>query len=447
MSNAAPHSPGIAREAQPHVQWNFWMCVWNGAVVTMGTALFAAETVLAGLAYRLTESSFYVGLLISLGAIGWLWPQIMVGHFVESVRRKMPVYGASALIRFTSLLLMAAAVYAWDGPPMALYFILLALFTIFSSAGGVCVVPFMDIMAKTVPHGRIPMVLAYRRMFGGFLGVLAGALAAYILSARSGIGYPGQYALLILLGALLNGAAYYMFYSVREPADPSPPARTSFGAFLKRGPAIFRDDGDYRKLYFYRCVWAFGAMSQAVFVPFALDRLQAPESYTGWFAGVVMLSGGIAGILWGKAAQRHGEVRTLRWSAIVLFMAPLTALLLAIGLRLPGASSWVAEYYLWPCLFMFAVGKGAVHGAEISWTVYVLSLAPGGRRPTYVAFMNALTVPVLFAPTAAGYIAQRFSYEAAFTVSCAAALLALAIALRMRQRAPREPDGDGEHAA
>ncbi|MBN2310787.1 MAG: hypothetical protein JXR94_17570, partial [Candidatus Hydrogenedentes bacterium] len=92
----------------PDARRNFILCVANGGLVMMGAAFFSPGTVLAALAQRLTGSTVCVGLLVSLGQVGFTWPQLFAGNLVEPFKRKMPVYAALATSRALVLFTLAA---------------------------------------------------------------------------------------------------------------------------------------------------------------------------------------------------------------------------------------------------------------------------------------------------------------------------------------------------
>ena len=431
MSNEAD------RTHNPHATRNFWLCVGNGGVVMMGMAFFAPGTVLAGLARNLTDSTFYVGLLISIGSVGWMWPQLFVGNFVESLPRKMPLYVVSAFARSSFLLAMAGAVYFWRGESAGLFWVVFFLYTLFASAGGIVVVPFMDILAKTVSQGNMPMVWAYRRLIGGALGFVAGLVGAYILSERSGLEFPSNYAALLLVGAVVCAVAYSLFMMVREPIEPVAAKRVPFMTFLKRGPVIFRKDQDFRRFFLLRGTWAFASMSQlALFVPMAVEYFGASDDVTGgWFTAIVLLSGASSSLLWGRAAQRFGEVRVMRMGAVLHIVGTLTAITLAVLHHVGPTAAGAARWYFPVYMLMYVCGSAAVNACDISGSVYLLALPSARLRPTYVAFMNTLYVPLLFAPTLAGFLAAYISYPATIALSCAAAVAAFIVAGTLRLRA------------
>jgi len=410
------------------------MCVGNGALSIGGMSFFAAETVLAGLAYRLTGSAVHVGLLTSFVAIGWQWPQLLVGSLVEHRPRKMPIYTGAAVCRVLALVAMAAAVAFWRGAPGAKYWVVLLLAGAFTSFGGMSVVSFLDVTAKAVPATERPMLFSYRRLFSGLVGFFAGGAVVRLLDEGSGLPYPQNYAVCILLGAVLCAAGYAMFISVREPIEPVPPDRAPFAQFLMRGLMLFKRDADYRRFYLLSWAWAVAAMSQPLLVPYAMREFNAPGSLLGWFTAAIMLVAGISSYAWGRLMRRYGEPAAFMIAALLLLFSPLTALALALLRPLDGVSAVLARHYVWPFLFMFACGTTAINGHLITRMVYLLSLPPAHLRATYVAFMNTLTIPLLCAPVAAGKLADGVSYAAAFGTSAAAALCAFGLSATLRTR-------------
>ena len=428
----------------PEVRWNFRWTVANGAIVMMGTAFFAFETVLAGLAESLTGSSICVGLLITVSAAGSTWPQLFVGHWIESKPRKMPLYQVAAGLRVMMLLSMAATVFLWRGSDAALYWLILIQLALFCSSGGMVVVPFMDIVGKSLPKRHQSMLWAYRRMLGGVLGFLASLVVVRVLSEQSGIRYPANYALLLLVGTVVCAVAYGCFMVVREPVGAISAARVPFKTFLKRGPQILRADDDYRRLNLLRYVWAGAAMAQAVFVPFVRSYFEAPTYLTGWFTAVVLLAGGLSSLVFGKTAQRWGEILVLRLCCLIMLLAPLFALLLA-GLHDFGPTAGLAaRWYVQVCILMYCCHTVALNGHMIAGLVYLLALPAPDLRPTYIAFLSVLTLPLLLAPTLAGALARTVGYPGTFFISCVFAVAAFVMAGRLTHREEgNRPNFDG----
>src|SRR5690606_29447150 len=128
----------------------------------------------------------------------------------------------------------------------------------------------------------------------------------YVLSDRSGLSYPLNYVVLFITGGLINSVAYGCFIAIREPVEEVESERKSFGAFFAGGMRVFRDDRDFRYYYYFRVCLYLAYMSQALLVPFAMDRFHTPLQATGLFAAGIALTGGLFSLLWGRVARRIG---------------------------------------------------------------------------------------------------------------------------------------------
>ncbi len=418
----------------PRERRNFWLCVGNGAGSEAGMAFFAYDTVMSGLAFRLTGSNVLVGLLTSTEAIGWLWPQIFVGSRIEHLERKMPTYDWSAVVRVLSHASMILSLYLCWQHPTLLYILLWLGCAIMSSAGGVCVIPFMDIIAKSIPSAHRSMLMGYRRLFGGLGASLAGLAVVYVLSPRSGLTYPYDYMTLLTAGLVVCAAAYWMFMRTDEPPGCAAPEPRPFMEFLRDGARIFMQDRDFRRFYVYRIGYHSGVMAHCLVVPFAMDTFHIPIAKTGWFVAAVALSAAFSSMIWGRIGQRWGESVLFRISTALMLCAPGTALAMALLAHSPGPAAWLAAHYLPLLLFIYVVHTIAVGGTGIAGTVYLLGLPPADRRPVYMAMMNTLSAPLTLTPVLAGGIAAVSSYSAAFAATFAASLFALAVSFRLRDQ-------------
>ena len=426
-------------------RFNFWMVVGNGSIITFGSAFFAVETVLSWLVLQLTGSSTCVGLLLSINSIGWLWPQVFVGSYVEHRERKMPVYRLTAFIRALSLVVMTVLLSVWSSHnPWLLYAILIAFFAVYSSGGGICVVPFMDIVGKAIPKHDTPSLFAYRQLFGGIFGGVAGWVVARVLSDQGGSYHLTEYAALMGVGASFNIVAYTMFGVVKEPIEPVSKVPVSVRDFLKRGPVLFKADQDYRRFYFFRCCWALTTMSQVLYLPYAKEVFHAPSRMTGWFTASITLVGGLSAAVWGQVSKSYSEVVLMRWIAVVMLLSPLTGLGMTLLAHIPGGTAFMSTHYVWVYMLMYGAASAATNGYSIAGSVYMLALAPPDRRPTYIAFMNTIGVPLMLAPVAAGTLVQYLTYPVMFLISVGAGLGALVCAFTLRSKlhgAPHAAEG------
>jgi len=432
VSDAAPIAANDA--LTPESRRTFWLLVGNGAIVTMGSAFYSFETVMAGLAFELTGSTLLVGLLVTVATSGWFWPQLIVGSRIQHLPEKMPAYRLSAFLRVSGVSSMIAATWLLSDRGEVLYWAILACTTLFAVGGGICVIPFMDILAKSIPVVHRPMLMAYRQSIGGVLGCAAGLITVYILGDHSGLAFPYNYLTLFVVGGAINSVAYFCVVAIREPVEAVNPEQQTFSGFIAGGVRVFREDRDFRYYFYYRVFLYLAYMSQSLLVPFAMARFETPLAATGLFAAGIALTGGVFSMLWGRIARRIGEVGLFPMVSLLAFVP--FAIMAALAF-LPEGNAFVqvlATYFHWVVLAVFACLTAARQGIDMAGSLYLLAMPPATLRPTYFAFMNSISAPLMLSPILAGWLAGSASFAMAFALSALAALGMVAVSLTLRRR-------------
>lgn len=429
-----PPSTTVNDALTPESRRTFWLLVGNGAIVTMGSVFYSFETVMAGLAFELTGSTLLVGLLVTVATSGWFWPQLIVGSRIQHLPEKMPTYRLSAFLRVSGVSCMIASTWLLSDRGEILYWAILACTTLFAVGGGICVIPFMDILAKSIPVVHRPMLMAYRQSIGGVLGCVAGLATVYILGEHSGLNYPYNYLTLFIVGGAINSVAYYCVVAIREPVEAVNPEQQTFGGFLAGGVRVFREDRDFRYYFYFRVCLYLAYMSQSLLVPFAMSRFDTPLEATGLFAAGIALTGGVFSLLWGRIARRIGEVGLFPLVSLLAFV-PFG--LMAVLAFLPEQNAIVqilAPRFHWVVLAVFACLTAARQGIDMAGSLYLLAMPPATLRPTYFAFMNSISAPLMLSPIFAGWLAGSASFVMAFALSAIAALGMVLVSLTLKKR-------------
>ena len=406
----------------------FWRISTAGVFFQGGAAAVDSSTIIAALVHGLTGSAYAVGAATAILRYGWLFPQLFVGYLAQRRRRRMPFYVVGAFGRAACLVAIAGLLAVAGALPIGLVIVLFfALWTTYAFVSGIVAVPYNDIVARSIASARRSRMLALRFFGGGLLGLVVAALAHQLLGA---VAFPGGYAAIVLLGAILLLASSVSFVSAGEPLAPLPAAAGGFVDFLRDGVAVFRDDRHFR-LFVY-AQWLGGAAAMAL--PFYI--LQATAAQGGAPQVAMLLAAQTTGALlsnalWGWWGDRHGK-RSLLEGVVLLRAAPP---LLTIA--------WVSIAGVWPvpALAGFAVVfllLGAVgNGITIAVIGYLMEISPDHRRPAYSGYFNAIVAPAALLPLAGAAIVEATSFTGVFVASLAAAVLQFLMVRRLRGVAKR----------
>ncbi len=402
----------------------FWRISTAGVFFEGGVAAVDSSTIIASLVHGLTGSPFAVGAAAAIQRYGWLFPQIFVGYLAQRRERRMPFYMVGAFGRAACLAAIAGLLAGAGGFPQALLIgLFFGLWTAYAFISGIVAVPYNDIVARSVPSARRSRLLAIRFFGGGILAIGVAAAAHQLLNSFT---FPGGYAALALLGAMLLLVSSLSFVSAGEPAAPrTPTPDQGFLGFLRDGVAVFRADDRFR-LFVY-AQWLGGGVTMAF--PFYI--LQATAVSDGASSVAFLLGAQTAGALlsnalWGWWGDRYGK-RSLFEGVAVLRAAPPLLTLVWVSL----AGLWTAPP-LTGFVVVFLLLGALGNGITIAMLGYLMEISPDDRRPAYSGYFNAIVAPAALLPLAGAAIVEATSLGWVFAVSLIAAVLQFAAVRRLR---------------
>jgi MFS family permease len=418
---ASPDSDDGEQFARRHVRHNVITLTLDFGLFLVGLSFASQSTVLPAFAAHLGASNLLIGAIPALMTLGWNLPSLFTAGYTESLTRKLPfVLRYTVWERLPFLALAAVAFFLAErapGPSLGLMLLLLLLIT---SAGGVLMPAWMDIVARTVPVGLRGRFFAVSSLLGGLGGLLGSGLTAWVLARRPA---ADGYAVCFLLSALCMGLSYVALARVREPRVAAVEAAPPLGAYLLRAGRVLREDRNLAWFLGARALVAVGMMASGFYTVHALRGYGAPDWAVGVFTTALLAGQMVGNAALGALADRAGHLRPLAIGAGALVLANLGAL------AAPSLEVFVVVFVL-----------QGVHLAAInvSGLNVLLEFAPSpAARPTYVGLGTTLLSPVACAaPLVAGLMADAVGFPAVFVAAAAGGLAGLGLFLG-RVREPR----------
>jgi MFS family permease len=441
MSAQAPHA-GLSRR-------NFILGLVNGSIFILMAAFIDVDTIVSGFAWQLTGGkAVWVGVLISLINSGWFWPLLFLTPLLATKKRFMPWYWLSAISRSLGLIALMLVTWHLDRMSPHLAFALIAgMFLVYSSGGGVSLIPFMSVVSDTIPPNWRGKFFGGRYLIGGLLAFGAGFFIKWMLSDRSPYEFPDNYALLFTIAAILGVFSLFAWCFAYEPEQSAQSRRFTVGTEMLRGWRLLRRDRNFRRLISLRCIWAtLLGLTSPFLVPYALSRLGAVPAVVGLLLALKVLTYSLSNLLWSRVSDQIGNRRLIVASAwlclatmlmvlAVRFLPP-TYVVTVVGLRLTYQT-------LLLCLIFACLGFAAA-GQEIGQSNFLLELSPLRKRPTYLGFYFLVLLPLCWVPFVGSLlIGQTGRFLTGFTIS---ALLAAGMAfysLHLKEVRVDECEEDG----
>jgi MFS family permease len=400
----------------------FYLGVINGVFFNMSAALAGGTTVLPTFISNLTSSKVLIGLSGTMAMAGWYLPQLVVANYIETVKRKRPVYMWAGVVRIIVIWIIAFSIpllgNTWAGGFVILFFVLYSVYVI---AGGVAGIPFMDIVGKEIKSENRGTFFGARLFFGGIAAALMGLFVKNVLATKP---FPESYAILFIAASVIITLAIISFCFADERAGVVADKRTPFRKFLRRGPSLLKDVRSYRLFFVWRVLLGVWMMALPFYIIYARERLGLPEETVGIFLSIQMVGMIISNLLWGRLSDRVGNKIVLNLTAAVSAAAPVIALLATMTPPLRGVAGFGAVF--------FFVGF-AMSGLRLGHSNYMLDLAPEEERPTYLGFMNTFIAPVALLSAVGGIVVEITSYETLFIIALVASLLALVFGIQLEE--------------
>lgn len=418
--------------AKPYVRRNFKLGVINGSLWLLARALIDPDTILPAFAVALMgDNPLYVGLLVSMVNAGWFWPPLLMTSAMATRERRHPYYKISAVVRVGSLVAAwAAAYYLAADHPLAAFLAVGTSYLIFSSGGGVGLIPFMSMVTDSVPPDRRGKFFAMRFFFGGLLAFLAGFWVKWLLGDESGLSFPYDYAYLFAVAGVIATVALAAWWFAREPEHKVETRSLPLRIQLLRGLRRLRRRPDFMRFVASRLMMSASyGLIVPFLVPYAYKSLGMAEAMVGIALASRVICYSMFNIIWSRISQRHGN----RFLMIVggwmhmagVILVLLTPMMPAIEL----GTLLGLEFDLRLAVLMLCFGAvGAARSGQITGqNAYLLDFTPERTRPVYLATYYLLALPMAFMPLATalligaqGRYLLSFALAAVATAACIA---------------------------
>ncbi len=419
---------------------NFALGIVNGSLVQFAGSLVDPHTVLAVFVIDLMGPKYaviWLGVLVSLISAGWFWPGALLASRMETLQRRLPYYRLSAALRIVIRFALWGAVAYIGGSNALLLFVLVAvLLLIFTSAGGIGIIPFMSVVTDSIPPTWRGKFFATRTLLGNLLAFTAGLYVRKLLAAEGNVLWD-NYATLFLLSAVITTFGLSAWCLAKEPRHTVQHHRLPFRLQFLRGPRLYRRDANFRRLIRLRILNAITASFAFPFVmPYVLANDLAVKAAAGMFLAAMVLGRSAANILWGYISDRLGNRLLLLITSIIGALLPPLVLLSKFIPPFPfaWAGNLVPDLTTAYLFLIFMLIGATQSGQNVGQTNYLLEVAPQVKRATYLGFFYTVLVPASFAPFIGSLIIGTGGrYELGFAVAAFMGIAGLLNTIRMQE--------------
>lgn len=395
-------SHGISDEARVIDPVNFALLILTHTLTKLGDALSSTKTVLAWMLALIGAPAYFVAMLVPIRESGSLIPQLFIAGFVRRHSRRKWLWVYGSLLQAAAVIGMGATALSFDGARAG--WLIILLLAIFAVARGFSSISSKDVLGKTIPKTRRGLVNGLSAATAGFLTMGAGLY--FMLTSHESASARFFGLLLIGTGTLwLIAAALYA--AIREPHGEIEESRHLMREILHH-LNLLRTHPSFRLFVIARSLFLFSALTAPYYVVLAQQRL----GNQFYLLVLFIISGGLASALsatiWGRLADRSSRRVLLSASSIAVLLG---GVLFIIVKALPALRDQV---WIYPAAFFIL---GIAHsGVRIGRKTYLVDIAAGNRRTSYVAVSNTVIGVVLLLAGVAGSYASFLPPESMIAV-------------------------------
>ena len=377
------------------VRWNLIALMLDVTFFSLGMAFTDPSAVLPLLLKRLGGSSLLIGGFVTLRYLAFNGLQIVVAWGTHGQPRQKPFLVLIAAVTRLPLLALPYYIYhAADSPAAqrSALFALVALLTLWALGDGLGYVPWMEIVARAFSGKVRGRFFATTQLLSGLISIAIAAVLVRGVLASPHFPYPHNYALLMLVAALMFQVSLIGVLFIREPPFPASAIQPHIPlvAYFRRLPGLVRNNPAFARLAGIQLLIGFGSASAPFYVLYALHRFHLADAWGGIYqtaqaVGVVSLMP-----IWTYLSEKRNPATAVRGLALGCLLTPVLAMTLGT------LSPWLFA------LVFLLMGGTLGWGMWIVLNHYLLSHVAEDDRPVFIALINLLFVPSALYPSLGG---------------------------------------------
>lgn len=393
----------------------------EGSLFFAGLAFMDVNAVIPVFVFTYTQSLKLAGLATTLDLSARIISQLLIGPYVKSIRN-LPAYITRIALLFRPLPFLMVPILFSPLANLTIVLLFLAIYGLFFLGDGLVLVPWTDLLGRTIPYHLRGQVFGNQLLYGGLGGLAAGYLVKYLLDQPS-LTDAVKYSLIFSgAGLVLTLSALAMLWTHDLPHTVVPPPKNNWH-YYRALPQFLKDSRDLQQISWIRITSSITTMIAPLLILFGSLTFKLSVEHVSTLVFLQILGGLLGGVIWSFVSGRLGNKQVVYLSQVIGLLIPAAAIL-CFGLqRFPAA--W---YLLWPIVLL----NGINMGNWVGFLNYTIDISTEENRTVHMLISNIINFPLTILTFLAGIIADQTGFLALFLISGAAALLGMFLATRLK---------------
>jgi len=310
--------------SQEDIRHNLKLFFLDGVLFMPTMALISISAVIPFFMDQLGASTFQIALATSMTMICVLLTQPLFGYIASRSAAMQKTFSKILFLQRISFLIFIILIPLFSGHHSTLINLFLVFWCIFNFFVGSYAVFFTPLVIRLLPPDKRGAIRGVGLAIGSFLGVGMTALIPLILGS---IPFPYNYMTIFAMGVLflLFDAAVFFFMRISKDAEPIEPL--GILEYVKKMPSTIGESPTFRIMILTVLFLAIAHSILPFYTLYAIRIFSATETHVATFAGLAILSGAIAHIIFGIIVDRFGPRIVAVIGACLLILAGALALI------------------------------------------------------------------------------------------------------------------------
>lgn len=409
----------IPDSACREVPGNFIKMIVAQFLTKVGDALINPKVTLPWILQSIGAPVYLIGWLVPIRESGSLIPQLSIAHYIRRIPVRKWVWVAGSILQALSIFAIGFIALTMTG--VAAGYAVIAALVVFSLSRGLNSVASKDILGKTIPKSQ-------RGQVNGCSSSSSG-LVTLILASLLGLSWWWQvepserfYGVSLAAAGGVWLLAALVYARINEYAGEIDGGKSGMLEAFKQ-LALLKTDPTFRRFVITRTLFLCSALSAPYYV------VLAQQSFGNqlWVLALFMFASGLAsfvsGPFWGRLSDHSSR-------SVMIMGATMSAF---IGVVLFVCEQWLngssAPVYLLPVLY-FCVCI-AHDGVRVGRKTYLVDIAEGDRRTSYVAVSNTVIGLMLMLMSSIGALSHVISLSSLVLVFSVVTLFGVVMAKQL----------------
>ncbi|MHA2940109.1 MFS transporter [Vibrio sp. RC27] len=368
----------IPESACKEVPGNFVKMILAQFLTKIGDALINPKVTLPWILQSLGAPAYLIGWLVPIREAGSLLPQLAIASYIRTLPIRKWTWIAGSVLQALAMFAIALSAFYLEGATAG--WTIIVFLILFSFSRGLTSVAAKDVLGKTIPKSQRGQVNGLSTSSAGFVTLILAILMMISTWFNWQAGHS-FYAISLAVAGFIWLAASFVFAQITEYPGEVDGGKNGLLEAIKQ-LSLLKTDRAFRHFVATRTLFLCTALSAPYYVVLSQTALGNQIWLLAFFMFASGLASFVSGPFWGRFSDRSSKQVMVIGSSLSAVVGVILFLSYLLVPSLLSTAFWLPLLYFVVCI--------AHDGVRVGRKTYLVDLADGNKRTSYVAVSNTV---------------------------------------------------------